>query len=557
MKFNDRKVIRMKRNKTIWYEHQDHSTWKPEYPECSMYRYLTETISSWPELNALVFEGKRTSFSLMIHQIEAAAKAFIGMGINPKDIVTIISPNIPQAVIAFYALNAIGAVGNMLHPLISSNEMKKAILSTDSKLILALDIVYDKIKDIKIPIVIFRVSDALPAPKNILFKALKERPISCTISWKEFLKKGENVRFAEYPGAGDDVAAIMYSGGTSGESKGVMLTNRNFNALAIQSYDTMGIVDVSGMKCLNILPIFHGTGLGITIHSMLTNGIGSVLVPRFEPEKICKLIFKEKTEFIFGVPAVYEVLSRCPEIEKKSCSFMTVLGSCGDVLPDKIRQRMNAYLDKSKAPCTLTNGYGMTECTAGCCYEPYFRKKPGTSGIMNPDNICKIVVPGTEDELPAGEIGELCIAGPIVMKGYYKDSEATAETLRVHKDGITWLHTGDAFSVDEEGYLTFHQRLDRMFIVSGFNIYPYAIEKVITAVQGIQQCCVVGKNAPVVGKKTVAYIIGNRNSMEEIKKVCSENLPDYSQPSEYIFLTEFPKTKMGKVDYKTLEEREI
>lgn len=218
---------------------------------------------------------------------------------------------------------------------------------------------------------------------------------------------------------------------------------------------------------------------------------------------------------------------------------------------------MNAYLKNSSAPCTLTNGYGMTECTAGCCYEPYFGKKPGTSGIMNPDNLYKIVEPGTENELPVGEIGELCIAGPIVMKGYYKDPEATAETLRVHKDGITWLHSGDAFSVDEEGYLTFHQRLDRMFIVSGFNIYPYAIEKEILTVSGVQQCCVVGKNAPVVGKKTVAYILGNKNALNKIKMVCSEKLPEYSQPADYVFLNEFPKTKMGKVNYKELEEREI
>lgn len=547
----------MKRNKTVWFEHQDHATWKPEYPECSMYRYLTETTATWSELNALEFEGKKTTFSAMIPQIRSVAEAFIGMGIKPGDIVTIISPNIPQAVIAFYALNAIGAIGNMLHPLISPNEMKKAILNTDSKLILALDIVFDKIKDVDIPIVILRVSDALPAPKNILFKTLKEKPLSGTISWQEFLNRGKGKSFFEHPGKGDDIAAIMYSGGTSGESKGVMLTNRNFNALAIQSYDTMGIVDVSGMKCLNILPIFHGTGLGITIHSMLTNGICSVLVPQFEPKKVCKLIFKEKIEFIFGVPAVYEVLSRCPEIEKKGCGFMTVLGSCGDVLPAKTRQRMDSYLKKSGAPCTLTNGYGMTECTAGCCYEPYFDKKPGTSGIMNPDNLCKIVEPGTENELPVGEIGELCIAGPIVMKGYYKDPQATAETLRVHKDGITWLHSGDAFSVDEEGYLTFHQRLDRMFIVSGFNIYPYAIEQAISAVSGVRQCCVVGKAAPVVGKKIVAYILGNRNALSEIKKVCAENLPGYSQPSDYIFLDEFPKTKMGKVNYKALEEREI
>lgn len=218
---------------------------------------------------------------------------------------------------------------------------------------------------------------------------------------------------------------------------------------------------------------------------------------------------------------------------------------------------MDKYLKKSGAPCTLTNGYGMTECTAGCCYEPYFGKKPGTSGIMNPDNLYKIVEPGTERELPAGEIGELCIAGPIVMKGYYKRPEETAKTLRVHKDGITWLHSGDAFSADEDGFLTFHQRLDRMFIVSGFNIYPSNIEEIILSVPGITQCCVVGKKVPVVGRKIVAYVIGLRSAENEIRKVCMASLPEYSQPSEIVFLDEFPKTKMNKVNYIELENRTI
>lgn len=547
----------MERAKTVWYEHQAKSAWRPNYPESSMYRYLVETAAKWPYLNALEFEGKKTTFSKLIEQIHTAAGAFAGMGIKSGDFVTIVSPNIPQAVVAFYALNAIGAVANMLHPMLSPSEMKRAIAETDSKLILVLDTFADKVKEMDVPTVCLHISDALPAMKGLIYRLAKERIHQQVIHWKDFLQIGKNQVFPQHQGTGDDLAVIMYSGGTSGESKGVMLTNRNFNALAIQSYDTMGIADVAGMKCLSILPIFHGTGLGITVHSMLTNGICSMLVPKFEPDKTCRLIFKKKIEFLFGVPAFYEVLTRCPEIETQSCAFMAVLGSCGDKLPEKTRQRMDKYLKKSGTPCTLTNGYGMTECTAGCCYEPYFGKKPGTSGIMNPDNLCKIVEPGTERTLPVGEIGELCIAGPLVMKGYYNRPEETARTLRVHKDGTTWLHSGDAFSVDEDGFLTFHQRLDRMFIVSGFNIYPSNIEEVILSVPGVRQCCVVGKKVPVVGRRIVAYVIGMKSSEKEIRRVCASNLPEYSQPSEIVFLDEFPKTKMNKVDYMELERRSV
>lgn len=547
----------MKRTKTIWYEHQNKAAWNPEYPECSMYRYLVDKTAKWPRLDALEFEGKKISFSKLNEEIIKVAKAFIQFGIKDGDIVTIISPNIPQAVISFYALNSIGAIGNMLHPMLSVNEMKTFINNTESKLVLVLDMFENKIKDCDVPMVVMHISGALPSIKKVLYRIIKEKKPIKGIDWNQFVKNGKNAKFKEHQGKGDDSAAIMYSGGTSGTSKGVILTNRNFNALAIQSYDTMGIVDVSGMKCLNILPIFHGTGLGVTIHSMLTNGISSILIPKFDPVKTCKVIFKRKTEFIFGVPAFYDVLTRCPEIEKKSCKFMTVLGSCGDKLPEKTRQRMNHYLEKSGAPCTLTNGYGMTECTAGCCYEPYFKKKKGTSGIMNPDNLAKIVKPGTDITLKPGEIGELCISGPIVMKGYYKNQEATNETLKKHSDGLIWLHSGDAFSIDEEGYLTFHQRLDRMFIVSGFNIYPSTIEDVILSVPGITHCCVIGKQTAVVGKKIIAYVIGKRSCEQEIRKACLDNLPEYSQPLKIIFLDEFPKTKMSKVDYLALEKRDI
>ena len=557
----------MQRERTIWFDHQKKELWRKTYPEGSMYAYLKEATAGWGKLGALYLEGKTVSFNELFCQIEACNKAFQAIGVKKGDYVTVISPNIPQTVYAFYSLNALGAVANMLHPMLSPSEIRDAVIKTDSHVIVVLDFLQDKIKDIAWPDgfsvlpVVMHISDALPFVKKVLFRLLKEKPAAAGVDWNRFIKKGEGYSFADCKGDGDDTAVIMYSGGTTGESKGVMLSNRNFNALAVQSYDTMGIDDVSGMKVLNILPIFHGTGLGITIHSMLCNGIKSVLIPQFNAEKCTKLIFKLKIEFLFGVPAFYDAILRCSEFDKYSCSFMQVIGSCGDVLPDKTRSRMNRYLEASGAPCTITNGYGMTECTAGCCYEPYFRKKEGTAGIMVPDMHCKIVEPGTQKELPCGEIGELCIAGPTLMQGYFKDEAATAKALQLHEDGVLWLHSGDAFSVDEDGYLIFHQRIDRMFIVSGFNIYPSRIEKVVSSVPGVKQCCVVGKKEPVVGRKTVCYVIPDestdRNSLkEQILLAAQQELPEYAQIRSVVFLSEFPKTKMNKVDYHALEKHE-
>ncbi|MBR5410909.1 MAG: acyl--CoA ligase [Clostridia bacterium] len=554
----------MQRNKTVWYEHQKKELWKDTYPETSMYAYLKETAAKRGGLMALTLEGKACTFEEMFRGIEACNKAFQAIGVKKGDMVTIISPNLPQAVYAFYALNAMGAVANMLHPALSPAEFRAAVVNTDSHVIVVLDILQSKLsgidwpQDYPVTQIVMHVSDALSPLKKVLYRCLKEKKTGVGTDWNRFLKNGAPYSFLDAHGTGDDTAVIMYSGGTTGESKGIKLSNRNFNALAIQSYDTMGIDDVSGMKVLDILPVFHGTGLGVCIHSMLCNGIGVFLIPLFNAEKCTKLIFKQKIEFLFGVPAFYDAILRQPEFDELDCSFLQVIGSCGDVLPDKTRKKINAYLQKSGAPCTITNGYGMTECTAGCCYEPYYGKKEGTSGIMVPDMLCKIVEPGTQIEVPVGEVGELCIAGPTLMQGYYRNEEATKKALQVHDDGITWLHSGDAFSVDEEGFLTFRQRLDRMFIVSGFNIYPSEIESVVGTVPGVKQCCVVGEAAAVVGKRIVCFVVADdgadREKIErEIRAAAKGNLAEYAQPSRVVFLGEFPKTKMNKVNYHALE----
>ena len=554
----------MQREKTIWYEHQTKALWRSTYPETSMYDYLKEVTSKWSDLGALFFEGNRVNFADLFCQIEACNRAFQAIGVKKNDYVTIISPNLPQAVYAFYALNALGAVANMLHPALSPTEIKNAVLKTNSRVIVTLDMFQEKLQQIDWPAdihpfsVVMRISDALPPLKKVLFR-LKEKKLDNGLEWTDFLARGDGYTFLNCHGTGDDTAVIMYSGGTTGESKGIMLTNRNFNALAIQSYDTMGIDDVSGMKVLNILPIFHGTGLGICIHSMLCNGIQSYLIPLFNAEKCTRLIFKHKIEFLFGVPAFYDAILRCPEFDKYSCSFLHVVGSCGDVLSEKTRKRMNGYLQRSNAPCTITNGYGMTECTAGCCYEPFFLKKTGTSGMMVPDMLCKIVEPGTQKEVPCGTIGELCIAGPTVMKGYFRDEASTEKALQKHDDGLIWLHSGDAFSIDKEGYLTFRQRLDRMFIVSGFNIYPSEIEQKVYSVPGVKQCCVVGKKAPVVGRKIVCYVVAEQQEhhhelKEKILQAALSELPEYSKIQTVVFINELPKTKMNKVDYHALEK---
>lgn len=559
----------MKREKSIWYEHQPEEYWRSEYPEYSMYKFMKRMADKNPELDALWFEGKSVSFSQMISMIDSTYNALLSLGIKKGDVVSILLPNMPQAVYLFYALNKIGAIANMMHPLLSHNEIKSGVVDSKSVLLFTLDSLFDKVyssdwKD-RPKTVLVDIGDALPFLKRVIFPfvskktQIKESP--SVLKWSSFLKTKKINSFSDQSDAGDDVATLMYSGGTTGKSKAVMLTNKNLNSLAIQAYETMGIYEIAGLKVLALFPIFHPAGLGICIHSMLCHGICVYLIPTFDFRKCARVIFKNKVELIFGVPTFYEALLRSKEIEKNSCDFFRLLGCAGDQLPDRLRKRMNQRMQKDGNPTTMTNGYGLTECGACCCVDPFFYKKPGSSGLIAPDTKAKIVHIGTKQELPIGEVGELCISGPTVMKGYYNNESETKQALRVHDDGRIWLHTGDAFLMDEEGYLYFKQRIDRMFIVSGYNVYPSQIEAVILKTGNVQHCCVVGVSERVSGKKVIAYVIPAPNVDKEmlrkqILSACKKNIPQYAYPSDIVFLNDFPKTKLGKIDYKKLEKED-
>jgi len=559
----------MKRTKTVWSEHQAPELWTPEIPECSMYSYMAQTAVHCPDAPALYFEGKRTTYRALLAQIDRTAGALLSVGVKRDMPVTIVSPNLPQAVITIYALNKIGAVANIVHPLLSEKEIADIVAQMESRILFIPAQFYDKVKNLELPdgtrplVILYQISDALPFPKSTLYRVAGKRPkveeTARYLLWNTFLQRAPAGETADAGRRGDDVAVIVYTGGTTGKQKGVMLTNRNFNALALESSEIMGIEDFTGTKVLALMPIFHGSGLGCCVHNLLCRGAEVYLLAQYQPDACSKLIFKEKINFLAGVPAFYEALIRSREIEKYPCDFFRFLGSGGDALPEATRNRINRRLKAGGCSITVTDGYGMSECTAGCCYEPYFGKDRQSTGMMIPDMLFKIVEPGTENELPPGEIGELCISGPTVMKGYYRQEALTEEILKTHSDGRIWLHTGDAFSADAEGYLYYQMRLDRMFIVAGYNIYPTEMEHLIEQVRGVDRCCVVGKAAAAAGKRIAVYVIPEKNADPEaveaaIRAECQAGLAGYSQPSEIRFLDDFPKTKYGKVDFKQLEQ---
>lgn len=561
----------MKKSKSIWYEHMNPEKWLDAYPECSMYERLRKAHLQYPDLVALEFEGKKYTYKQLIANIENVARALVAAGIGKGDMVSIITPNTPQAVFMFYAINRIGAVANMIHPLLSAKEIQQFVEQTDSKAILTLDMIYPKFAKVKWgtttepKMILSRIVDALPVYAKPVYQAKNKLKLQFNaqhdvVYWNDFVAAGRNTQLADDDVRDEDTAVILYSGGTTGIPKGVMLSNLNCNALAVHTYEIGGIDEVVGKKSLALMPIFHGFGLVVCIHAMLCLGFHVYLLPKYDFNVCSKLIIKKKINCVYGVPGLFAALIRHPLIDNADLSFLDLLVCAGDKLPEKLQHRINKVLQKGGSAAKIREAYGQTECVAGCSINPAFDIRIGSAGIAYSDVELKIVKMGTQEELPAGEDGELCVSGPLVMKGYYKNEEATAKALQRHSDGKIWLHTGDMLSKDKDGYIYFRQRNSRLIICGGYNVYATQVEDAVCTCLAVSQACVVGIKDSLYGQRIAAFVVLNNKEAdkkavkEKIMECCKENLSAYSLPHEIIFRDELPVTNLGKVDYRSLEK---
>ncbi|MBO7406117.1 MAG: AMP-binding protein, partial [Clostridia bacterium] len=365
-----------------------------------------------------------------------------------------------------------------------------------------------------------------------------------------------------FPKRGDhDPAVILYSGGTTGTTKGIVLTNRNFNALS-QQVCAANPMFQPGDRMLAAMPLFHGFGLGVCIHTMLTQGGRCVLVPRFTPKSYGKLITKYKCNFIAGVPTLYEALLRLPKMDNADMSALKGVFSGGDSLSVELKKKLDNYLAAHKATVQVREGYGTTETVTACCLTPPHMAKEGSIGLPFPDTFIKIVKPGTDEEVPYGDEGEILLAGPTVMKEYMDNPEETAQTLRRHADGLTWVYTGDLGTMDDQGFIYFRGRAKRMIVTSGYNVYPGQLENILDAHPMVQMSCVIGVPDPLKIQKVKAYVklsAGNEPTEETKRQLldyCRKNIARYAMPYDIEFRDDMPKTLVGKVAYRVLEEEE-
>jgi long-chain acyl-CoA synthetase len=364
------------------------------------------------------------------------------------------------------------------------------------------------------------------------------------------------------PSIGSDPAVILYSGGTTGTTKGIVLTNLNFNALGQQVIAANSMFQ-PGDKMLAAMPIFHGFGLGVCIHTMLSQGGRCILVPRFTPKTYAKDLVKHRCNFIAGVPTLYEALLRLPDMDGKDLSCLKGVFSGGDSLSIELKKKLDKFLAQHNASIQVREGYGTTETVTACCLTPSHIYKEGSIGLPFPDTYIKIVRPGTAEELPYGEEGEILLAGPTVMREYMHHPQETAETLRQHEDGLLWVYTGDLGIMDEEGFVYFKGRAKRMIVSSGYNIYPAQLENILDAHELVQMSCVIGVPDPYKIQKVKAFIKLKANvpasaeTKETILEHCRKNIAKYAMPYDIEFREDLPKTLVGKVAYRVLEEEEL
>ena len=543
-----------------------------DYPHKTMYQVLASTAKQYPSSTAYVFMGKETSYSAFLKRIESAAKGLYHMGIRKGDRVTICMANTPQALDCFYALNRIGAIPNMIHPLSAAKEIAFYLNFSRSKAILTLDQFYDKVAQIlpelenPCQILIAKVQDELPFPLSALYpltksaRSVKKLPKSGYTLWYDMVAAGKNTQLPPDDGKFDDCGAILYSGGTTGTTKGIMLSNLNFNALGMQTIAASGYGSVAGMKMLSVMPVFHGFGLGIGIHTALIGGATCILVPQFSVDTYADILVKQKPNLIPGVPTLFEALLRTQKLEDADLSFLKGIFSGGDSLAPELKKKVDAFLKDHNCAEQIREGYGTTECVTASCLTPKDYARSGSIGVPFPDTYYKIVTPGTTEEVAANTEGEICVSGPTVMMGYMDNPQETANTLRRHYDGRIWLHTGDLGHMDQDGFVYFRQRIKRMLVTSGYNVYPSQLENVIDGHEKVLLSCVIGVKDDYRGQKIKAYVVPmpgvepTEELKQELLAYCSAHIAKYAMPREIEFRKELPKTLVGKVAYRVLEE---
>lgn len=552
-----------------WLKYYSEETINAPLPECTIYEYIWEKNKGQLDNTALNYFDYKITYRELFDNIEKTAKAFTGIGVKHGDIVVMTTVTTPETIYMIYALNRIGAIPNMVDPRTSTEGIREYINEVNSRYVITLEVAYPKIikaiegTNVK-KILVVSPADSLPTLKKIVYTLSNRVKISdMSIRWSEFIKSGKTFNACYVSYKKDTCCVIVHTGGTTGSPKGVMLSNDNLNAAAHQSLNSP-ILMMAQDKFLNILPPFVAYGMVLGIHTAISAGWHSIIIPDFDANKFDELLIKYHPAGVMGIPTYFEKIMESTLLEKMDLSFLKVVLVGGDRTSVEFENKVNDFFVSHGCCIHLSKGYSMTEASSTATISFENANKVGTNGVPLSKTIISAFDTETCKELSYGMEGELCISTPTKMLGYYGKPEETKCVLKQHEDGTVWIHTGDIGNVDENGFITVSGRVKRLIIrYDGFKVFPTYIENVVLTHKAVENCCVVGvkDEQHMQGKLPVVFLVCGKTFVnketqiiEELKELCERELPEYAQPIKFYVRENLPLTSIGKIDYRELEK---
>lgn len=548
-----------------WIKYYTRTPESLNYYQGSMYDYVKESAIKNEKRTAYTYYGLGVSYRGFLRRVDRIAAALTQFNIVENECVTICMPNTPESIALIYAINKIGAIANIIHPLSSTKDIKRALDETNSGVLFCSDSSMQNARDIKVKhFILVPNSTSLIKFKKMIYNIKESGNLKLgknMISWSDFI----SYKILDDPykkRKANDPAAIIYSGGTTGKPKGIILSNLNFNAMALQ---TMNVCDGlnPGSSVLAALPIFHVFGLALCIHTTLVCGMTAILVPKINTKKINSELKKYKPNIYPAVPSLLTMSLKGTDPGSSGLKDIKTVVVGGDYLSPQTKAEFEKFLKDHGSNGVVKVGYGLSEASGFCCSTAPIEEKyvqNGTLGVPNPDILVKAFEPNSDIEKSYNDVGEICVTGPTIFMGYINEDKETKNTLVKHTDGKIWLHTGDLGYIDKNGFVYYTSRLKRMIISNGYNIYPIELEEIIKKCKYVEDCTVVAvphkiksqtPKAVIVLKKDVEDTLAVRS---EIRKYCMDNIARYAIPTEFEYRKDIPKTAIGKVAYRDLQK---
>ncbi|MBY7143216.1 long-chain-fatty-acid--CoA ligase [Virgibacillus sp. NKC19-3] len=535
-----------------------------DYDKKSLHAFLAESVQRYPKKKALHFMGKELSYNELYAQTRRMANYMQSLGLQKGDRVAVMLPNSPQAVISYYATLMAGAIVVQTNPLYKERELEYQLKDSGATFIVCLDILLPRVTNVRANTdlkhtIVTGIKDYLPFPKNVMYPFIQKKQYNMVVKveqsnethlWQFMMEKStEDFEEVDVDPV-NDLALLQYTGGTTGNPKGVMLTHYNLVSNVQMCVSWLYNTKEGEEVVLGVLPFFHVYGMTTVMNMAVMQGFKMILLPNFDAEEVLKTIQKQKPTLFPGAPTIYIGILSHPAINKYDLSSIQACISGSAPLPVEVQEQFEKITDGS-----LIEGYGLTESSPVTHANfVWGNRVNGSIGVPWPDTDSKIFRMTSGEEADIGEVGEIAVKGPQIMKGYWNNQE---ETDNVLKNG--WLFTGDLGYMNDEGYFFVVDRKKDVIIAGGYNIYPREVEEVLYENEGIQEAVVVGIPDPYRGETVKAYVVlkeGYALTEKELNAYCRKHLAAFKVPRAYDFREELPKTAVGKILRRQLIDEE-